>query len=116
MGGIVPYRLRRMAGTKGGSLPNFAIVAIMAGMSTMNISLPHDMKDFVDRQVTERGYGTSSEFLRDLIRREQDRQQMRQLLFDGAASPRAGEVDAAYFDALRAKARGTARSTRKTRS
>ena len=39
----------------------------------MNISLPDDMKDFIDRQVTERGYGTSNELLRDLIRREQDR-------------------------------------------
>jgi antitoxin ParD1/3/4 len=75
-------------------------------MSTMNISLPDEMKDFVDRQVTERGYGTSSEFLRDLIRREQDRQQLRQLLTDGAASHRTGEADAPYFDSLRQRARG----------
>jgi antitoxin ParD1/3/4 len=79
-------------------------------MGTMNISLPDDMKEFVDRQVAERGYGTSSEFLRDLIRREQDRQQMRHLLLQGAASHRAGEADAPYFDALRARAGGKART------
>ncbi|MEO5669230.1 MAG: ribbon-helix-helix domain-containing protein, partial [Ramlibacter sp.] len=48
-------------------------------MGTMNISLPDDMKSFIDQQVTERGYGTSSEFLRDLIRREQDRLRLRNL-------------------------------------
>ena len=33
-------------------------------MSTMNISLPEAMKSFVDEQVNERGYGTSSEYVR----------------------------------------------------
>jgi antitoxin ParD1/3/4 len=75
-------------------------------MSTMNISLPDDMKDFIDRQVADRGYGTTSEFLRDLIRREQDRQQFRQLLLDGAASHRTGQADAPYFNSLRQRARG----------
>jgi antitoxin ParD1/3/4 len=76
----------------------------------MNISLPDDMKDFIDRQVTERGYGTSSEFLRDLIRREQDRRQLRRLLIDAAGSPRTGEADAPYFDSLRQRARGGSRA------
>ena len=71
-------------------------------MSTMNISLPESMKDFVDAQVAERGYGTSSEYIRDLIRREQDREKLRGLLLEGAASPVAGVADKAYFDALRA--------------
>ena len=72
----------------------------------MNISLPDGMKEFVDEQVARRGYGTSSEYIRDLIRREQDRQQLRNLIIEGGSSPRAGEADAAYFDALRARAAG----------
>ena len=70
-------------------------------MSTMNISLPDDMKEFVDRQVEERGYGTSSEFLRDLIRKERERQNLRQLMLDAMASPKVAEPDAAYFQGLR---------------
>ncbi|NBN99741.1 MAG: type II toxin-antitoxin system ParD family antitoxin, partial [Flavobacteriia bacterium] len=31
-------------------------------MTTMNISLPDSMKLFVDQQVSQRGYGTSSEY------------------------------------------------------
>jgi antitoxin ParD1/3/4 len=75
-------------------------------MGTMNISLPDGMKAFVDEQVAERGYGTSSEYVRDLIRKEQDRQQLRNLVLEGATSPRTGEADAPYFDALRSRARG----------
>jgi len=46
-------------------------------MTTMNISLPDVMKDFVDAQVQERGYSTSSEYIRDLIRHDQVRREQR---------------------------------------
>ncbi len=70
-------------------------------MSTMNISLPDSLKSFVDEQVNQRGYGTSSEYVRDLIRKDQDRQHLRGLLLDGAVSLPAAHADTAYFDALR---------------
>jgi len=72
-------------------------------MGTMNISLPDGMKAFVDEQVSERGYGTSSEYVRDLIRREQDRLELRKLVLNGASSPRTGEADAPYFNPLRSR-------------
>jgi antitoxin ParD1/3/4 len=81
-------------------------------MGTMNISLPDGMKAFVDEQVVERGYGTSSEYVRDLIRREQDRQELRKLVLEGAGSPRTGEADAPYFNALRVRARAPASKPR----
>jgi len=52
----------------------------------MNISLPDTLKSFVDEQVSQRGYGTSSEYVRELIRKDQDRLQLRGLLLAGAAS------------------------------
>lgn len=55
-------------------------------MSTMNISLPDTLKTFVDEQVSQRGYGTSSEYVRELIRKDQERQQLRSLLVAGAGS------------------------------
>jgi antitoxin ParD1/3/4 len=73
-------------------------------MSTMNISLPEALKSFVDEQVEQRGFGTSSEYVRELIRREQDRAKLRALLSKGATSPVVGEFDAAYFDQLRQRA------------
>lgn len=73
----------------------------MASMSTMNISLPEALKDFVDTQVSQGSYGTSSEYVRELIRKEQDRQGLRKLLLDGAKSEVVGEFDQGYFDQLR---------------
>jgi len=72
-------------------------------MSTMNISLPDTLKTFVDEQVGQRGYGTSSEYVRELIRMDQDRQLLRSLLLAGASSAPTGPVDGSYFDALRAR-------------
>ena len=74
-------------------------------MSTMNISLPDTLKSFVDEQVADRGYGTSSEYVRELIRKDQDRQQLRQLLLEGASSPSTAPADGAYFDGLRERVR-----------
>jgi antitoxin ParD1/3/4 len=72
-------------------------------MSTMNISLPDTLKSFVDEQVQARGFGTSSEYLRELIRKEQERLQLRGLLLEGAASAPAATADAHYFSALRSR-------------
>jgi antitoxin ParD1/3/4 len=74
-------------------------------MSTMNISLPDSLKAFVDDQVSRRGYGTSSEYVRELIRKDQDRLQVRTLLLEGATSKQTKPVDASYFESLRRKAR-----------
>jgi antitoxin ParD1/3/4 len=74
-------------------------------MSTMNISLPESLKSFVDDQVGQRGYGTGSEYIRELIRKDQDRQQLRELLVAGAASAPAGPVDSMYFEGLRKRIR-----------
>ncbi len=70
-------------------------------MSTMNISLPDALKSFVDEQVSERGYGTSSEYVRELIRADQDRRQLRGLLLEGAGSAPGERADPAYFEKLR---------------
>ena len=75
----------------------------------MNISLPDSLKDFVDEQVHERGYGTSSEYVRELIRKDQDRLRLRGLLLAGAASAPSKPVDDAYFDGLRRKVRAAKR-------
>jgi antitoxin ParD1/3/4 len=77
-------------------------------MGTMNVSLPDELKDFVEAQVADKGYGTSSEYVRELIRRDRDRQELRGLLLEGARSAPAGKADGGYFDALRHRIRSSA--------
>ncbi|MBL8381040.1 MAG: type II toxin-antitoxin system ParD family antitoxin [Burkholderiales bacterium] len=79
-------------------------------MSTMNISLPDTLKSFVDEQVDQRGYGTSSEYVRELIRKDQDRQRLRDLLLAGAASPPGKPAGEAYFASLRRRVRKASKS------
>ena len=78
-------------------------------MSTMNVSLPESLKMFVDEQVSQRGYGSSSEYVRELIRKDQDRLHMRELLQVGALSPPAAPADASYFAGLRQRVRQSAK-------
>jgi antitoxin ParD1/3/4 len=81
-------------------IAKFWQVSYLFPMTTMNISLPASLKSFVDEQVTKRGYGTSSEYVRESIRADQDRQRLRKLLLDGAASPATEAVDETYFRGL----------------
>lgn len=75
-------------------------------MGTMNISLPDGLKSFVDERVDSGGYETIGDYVRDLIRRDQDRLRLRGLLLAGAASAPAARLDEAYFDELRRSVRG----------
>ena len=74
-------------------------------MTTMNTSLSEALKSFVDEQVGGRGYSSSSEYVRELIRKDRDRQRLRGLLLEGAASPPAVTADTDYFDRLRSRVR-----------
>jgi antitoxin ParD1/3/4 len=103
------YRLRlrmRICRVEPVSLANFCQSRYGFRMGTMNISLPDQLKSFVDEQVAGRGYGTSSEYIRELIRRDQDRLALRGLLFEGASSARTDPADADYFTSLRDRVRG----------
>ena len=42
-------------------------------MATMNVSLPDPMKDWVEAQAGTGRYANASDYVRDLIRRDQDR-------------------------------------------
>lgn len=47
--------------------------------TTMNISLPDSMRAFVDERLSQDGYGTASEYVRELIRADQKRREEERL-------------------------------------
>lgn len=49
-------------------------------MATMNISLPDPMRDWVQTQIQDGRYSSSSDYVRDLIRRDQEFRQQQQIL------------------------------------
>ena len=70
-------------------------------MATMNVSLPDPMKTWVDAQTKGGRYSNASDYVRDLIRRDQDRQQaiaeLQQLITEGIESGAHEEFDFSSF-------------------
>ncbi|MFO1263758.1 MAG: type II toxin-antitoxin system ParD family antitoxin [Rhodoferax sp.] len=63
---------------------------------TMNISLTDDLKAFVEARIQARGYSSASEYMRDLVRRDEERaseERFKALLEDGMQSGSAGDWD-----------------------
>lgn len=66
-------------------------------MSSLNISLPEQLKSFVETQVGQGDYGTPSEYIRELIRREKERQRER-LESELVEALHAGEIELSAKD------------------
>lgn len=57
---------------------------------TMNISLTEELKAFVDARVKARGYSSTSEYMRELVRRDEERaaeERFVALIHEGLNSP-----------------------------
>lgn len=81
-------------------------------MATMNISLPDAMKDWVETQARTGRYSNASDYVRDLIRRDQERAdtlaELQTLLTEGLES---GVSERTIDDVLKA-ARQKAKAVR----
>ena len=74
----------------------------------MNISLPPTLKDWVDEQVSRRGFGTASEFVRQMLREEQQRQLRERIdaaLVEGIESGPSTPMTAQDWDDIRREGR-----------
>lgn len=70
-------------------------------MDTMNIALPESMKQFVQNQVTQGGYSSVSEYVRELIRTDQKRkaeERIDTLLLEGLDSGEPLAVTPEYWE------------------
>lgn len=76
-------------------------------MATMNVSLPDPMKDWVEAQARTGRYSNASDYVRDLIRRDQARAEkvarMQALLTEGLESGLSDEAVADIRAAVRAE-------------
>ena len=75
-------------------------------MTTMNISLPEEMKAFIEAQLAKEGYASASEYLRALIRDAQKRlakQELEAKLLEGLQGP-ATEMTREDWDSIEQEA------------
>jgi len=77
-------------------------------MATMNVSLPDPMKDWVEAQAKTGRYSNASDYVRDLIRRDQARTnkiaEMQRFVDDGIKSGVGGRSKDELFSAAVARA------------
>ena len=78
--------------------------------NTMSFALPENMREYIDARVSDGSYGNTSEYLRELIRRdqrEQAAQRLRDLIADGLASGEGREATDDVISEIRERALGT---------
>lgn len=76
-------------------------------MADLTISLPEDLKAYLDARASE-DRSEPGAYVQNLLRRDQELQQFRRLIQDGIDSPIEGEADATWFDKLRDRVRNRA--------
>lgn len=73
----------------------------MAAMATMNVSLPDPLKAWVEAQAETGRYANASDYVRDLIRKDQDRANkldaLQRLITEGMESGEAKDLDLPSF-------------------
>ncbi len=79
-------------------------------MATMNVSLPDPMKAWVERQAESGRYGNASDYIRDLIRRDQERREalasLQAAITEGMESGAPQPIDVAGFKRRMREAHG----------
>ena len=78
-------------------------------MATMNVSVPGPMKDWVQAQIKGGKYASLSDYVRDLIRKDQQQRDklaaLQAAIALGLESGQAGDLD---IDSIKRKAKGLA--------
>ena len=75
-------------------------------MTSMNITLPEPMRQFVEAQISSGSYGTASEYVRTLIREDQKRkakERLEALLLEGLDSGDPVEATPEFWKEMRGR-------------
>lgn len=73
-------------------------------MTSMNISLPESMKTFIEDEVSSGGYGTASEYFRELVReakRRKEEERLERKLLEALESGPATPMTKKDWDAIK---------------
>ena len=87
--------------------------------ASMNVSLPPNLKEWVEDQVDSGGYGTASEFIRDMLRQSRVRQfqsRVDRMLLEAIESGESVEMTDKDWDEIRSTARAQAKRIRRRKS
>jgi antitoxin ParD1/3/4 len=87
-----------------------------SGFTSMNVSLPRSQRDYVEARVASGAYGSASEFVRELLRRDEKehaKEKLERLLLEGIESGPPVPMDEGFFDDLRKRVRQARKKKKK---
>jgi len=87
-------------------------------VTTVTISLPESLKDFVEQQIARKEFGNVSEYFRTLLREARAKEEdarLEALLIEGLASGEEVPLTKEFWRELRTEAAGIARKHRSRR-
>lgn len=73
-------------------------------MASLNVSMPDELREFIDKRTKDGRFSTPTEYVRHLIREDQKRQaqdRIERLLLEGFDSGDFEEVTPEFFERLR---------------
>ena len=73
-------------------------------MTTLTISLPDSLKEFIDREVQTKGYGNVSEYVRGLLRDAQNKEadaRLEAMLIEGLTAGEDIQLSPEFWSELR---------------
>jgi antitoxin ParD1/3/4 len=71
-------------------------------MSTLNISLPDNLREWIDGRVKKGDYSSASDYMRDLIRSDQKKHvEIDEILLEGINSGESLEATSAFWEKKR---------------
>jgi antitoxin ParD1/3/4 len=83
-------------------------------MTSMNVSLPDTLKEYVEEQVEVGGYGTASEYLHELIRADKNRkaqERFEALMLEGLESGEPIDVTPEFWEDMWARVNARRQNT-----
>jgi antitoxin ParD1/3/4 len=92
--------------------------AMKSSTASINISLPSDQRQFVKRRVTKGGYTTVSEYFRDLVRQDEEREteaRLESFLLEAAESGEPTPMTAKDWEDIRNEVKRRAQRRRRAK-
>ena len=74
-------------------------------MKSFNVTMPEELLEYVRRRTRDGGFGTPTEFMRDLIRRDRDAEAEAEIgkrLLEGLKGPRSRVAEKTFFKRMHA--------------
>ena len=82
-------------------------------MASLNVSMPDELREFIDKRTYHGGFSTPSEYVRHLVREDRKRETLEGKLLQALDEGGLRDLEPDFFDRLRARLPKTKRKAKR---